>query len=256
MGTSSVQSVERTFHIIEALSSYPKGASLSELSEKIGLHKSTVYRLLSTLIAMKYVAKDEENGKYKLTTHLFEVGSRAFDGLDILSVSRPYLEKLTALTNEVTHLVIPDDCRVFYLYKEIPHNLSMMSSRIGGYNYMYCTGVGKSILAVLSDEDIIEIWHKSEIIPYTENTITSLADMQREIRQIRKQGYAVDNGEHEPSIRCVAAAIRDYSGKAIAAISVAAAKERMSDSRIAEVAPLITSTAKNISKVFGGHIEI
>lgn len=252
MDNSTVQSVERVFSILEALSEYPKGISLGDLSEIVSLHKSTVFRLLSTLGKMNYITKDSITGKYKLTIRLFEIGSRALDGFDLLSVSRPYLEKLTSLTNEVTHLVVPDDQWVVYLYKQAPHNFSIMSSAIGMRNYMYCTGVGKSIMAACSDEEIIRIWHSSEIIPYTPSTLTSLAAMQAEIKIIRQQGYAIDNEEHEPGIRCVAAAITDFSGKAIAAISLAATTYRMSDARIQELAPLVISTAKSISSVFGG----
>ncbi len=253
MDNSTVQSVERVFSILEALSEYPKGISLGDLAETVSLHKSTVFRLLSTLGKMNYITKDTSNGKYKLTIRLFEIGSRALDGFDLLTVSRPYLEKLTALTNEVTHLVVPDEQWVVYLYKQAPHNFSIMSSEIGMRNYMYCTGVGKSIMAAGSDEEVIRVWHNSEIIPYTPSTITSLASMQEEVKKIRRLGYAIDNEEHEPGIRCVAAAITDFSGRAIAAVSLAATVYRMPDERIQELAPLVISTAKNISSVFGGN---
>lgn len=244
--------MERTFKIIETLSLYPHGISLKDLSDTVNLNKTTVYRLLDTLSQMNYVMKDSQNGKYKLTIRMFQQGSKALDGMDILSVSRPYLEKLTAITNEITHLVIPDDYRIIYLYKEMPHNNSM-SSRIGTYNYMYCTGLGKSIMAAASDEEVVRIWRKSEIIQYTPNTITTLEEMQNEISQIRKQGYAVDNEEHETGIRCVAAAITDYAGKVIGAISVATSKIRMDDERIQKIAPHVVSGAASISKVFGGR---
>lgn len=251
MTGNSVQSVERTFKIIETLSLYPHGITLKDLSDTVQLNKTTVYRLLDTLIQINYVSKDSQTGTYRLTIRMFQQGSRALDGMDILSVSRPYLEKLTAITNEVTHLVIPDDYRIVYLYKEMPHN-NTMSSRIGTYNYMYCTGLGKSIMAAASDEEVIRIWRKSEIIQYTPNTITTLEQMQKEITLIRRQGYAIDNEEHETGIRCIAAAITEYSGKVIAAISVAASKIRLDDERIKKIAPHVASTATNISKVFGG----
>lgn len=252
MAQSSVQSVERTFRIIEILSHYPQGLTLKDITEKTALNKTTVFRLLDTLIQMKYINKDSLSGRYMLTIRLFQIGSKALDSLDILSVSRPHLERLTLLTDEVTHLVIPDDNKIVYLYKEIPNNNAIMASRVGTYNYMYCTGLGKSILAVLSDEEVVRIWKKSEIIQYTPFTITSLPDMQREIQQIRRQGYAIDNEEHEFGIRCVACAIRDYLGKAIGAISIAGAKARMTDERIHEIAPLVIAAAGKISSVFGG----
>jgi DNA-binding IclR family transcriptional regulator len=115
---SSVQSVERTFDIIENLSSAPQGLTLLELSSDVGLPKSTVHRLLSTLTGRGYITQDPESKKYLLTLKLFEISSRSLAGFDILSAARPYLQHLSRITNEAVHLVVREGHEVVYIYKE------------------------------------------------------------------------------------------------------------------------------------------
>lgn len=105
-GHSPVQSIDRLFDIVEALSNAPRGMALSDLSAAVGLHTSTTHRLLAALVARGYVQKDIESGKYRLTMRLFEVGSRAVGGMNIVSLARPYLEHLAATTHEAIHLVV------------------------------------------------------------------------------------------------------------------------------------------------------
>lgn len=113
-----MQSIDRLFDIVEALSNAPRGMALSDLSAAVGLHTSTTHRLLAALVARGYVQKDIESGKYRLTMRLFEVGSRAVGGMNIVSLARPYLEHLAATTHEAIHLVVRDGDEVVYLYKE------------------------------------------------------------------------------------------------------------------------------------------
>ena len=135
---SSVQSVERTFDIIENLSSAPQGLTLLELSSDVGLPKSTVHRLLSTLTGRGYITQEPESKKYLLTLKLFEVSSRSLAGFDILSAARPYLQHLSRITNEAVHLVVREGHEVVYIYKEdSSKNTVRMASHIGLHNPMY-----------------------------------------------------------------------------------------------------------------------
>jgi DNA-binding IclR family transcriptional regulator len=183
---------------------------------------------------------------------LFELGSNAISEMNILGIARPYLEELAEITNEVIHLVIPDGHEVVYLFKEDSSNsIVKMSSRIGARDPMYCTGVGKSIMSNLPEEDAHKIWEKSEIIKFTPNTITSFKNMLAEMAKIRKNGFAIDNEEHELGVRCIAVAIKDYAGKPIGAISVAAPISRLDDAKIGLIAPIIKNAANNISNALG-----
>lgn len=250
MKENGVQSVERTFSILEALSQAPSGALLSELSASVGLNKTTVHRLLGSLIELGYASG--ENGRYRLTVKLFEVGARIVNRLDLLTAARPFLEALSTATGEAVHLVVRDGADIVYIFKEdAGHNSVQMSSRIGLRSPMYCTGVGKAILAALPEPKAEEIWAQSRIIRRTDNTITAFAQLQAQFAGIRSRGYAVDDEENELGVRCIAASILDYAGNAAGAFSISAPSGRMDDARVSGLAPLVLETREKICRALG-----
>jgi DNA-binding IclR family transcriptional regulator len=250
--SSSVRVVDRTLDIIEALAGAPHGMQLNVLSEAVGLHKATVYRLLQSLANRCYVVKDEDTGKYRLTMRLFDLSSQILGGFNLLGVARPFLERLSDETHEVVHLVARENTEVIYLHKEDPSgSVVKMNSRIGSRIPLYCTGVGKSILAELSEEDLEAVWQASDIIPRTHRTITTLEDMRRELENVRQLGYAVDDEENEVGVRCVAAAIRNTYGIPFAAISISAAVQRMPVETMRQYGQTVIATADEISRRFG-----
>ena len=251
-GASGVQALDRLYLIIELLSAHPKGISLAEICAATQLPKSTVSRMLASLITHDYAVQDMDSKKYRLTMRLFEIGCRVVESMGILPVARPYLEYLSILSKEVVHLVARADDEVIYLYKEDPSNsIVRTSSYVGLRNPMYCTGVGKSILAFLPDEEFRSIWSRITPTRYTSTTITDFSAMQSEIARIRQCGYAIDDEEHEEGIRCIAAPILDFNAYPIAAISLSAPASRMDDKKIQEYAPAVLDAVANISRYYG-----
>lgn len=249
---NSVQSLDRAFFILELLSNYPQGISLTEICAESNLPKGTVSRMLGTLIQHGYVLQDLDSRKYRLTLRLFEIGSRVVGGANILSIARPYLEKLSRTSEEAVHLVSRVNDEVVYLYKEeATASIVRMSSCVGLHNPMYCTGVGKSILAFLPDEEIQSIWQRTDLIQFTPNTIMTFDKMQEEIAMIRERGYAIDNEEHELGVRCIAAPILDFNFSPVAAISISAPCEHMDEAKIEQYIPMLLDAAKNISRYYG-----
>lgn len=256
MDNSGVQSLERTFAIIDTLSLAPKGAFLSELSASTSLNKSTVHRLLGSLIKMGYVAKDEGTGKYLLTVKMFEVGARIVHKLDMLTTAKPYLESLGNITGEAVHLVVRSGNDIVYVFKEDSGNNSViMSSSIGLRSPMYCTAVGKSILADLPDAEVEDIWKTSAVVQRTKNTITSLIELRKQLGQICLKGYAVDDEENEVGIRCVGASILNYAGKVLGAFSVSAPIGRMDNKRLPVIADLVLKARREICSVLGTKVK-
>ena len=250
--TSPIQSLDRVFSIIELLSLSPKGISLTELCIKSQLPKPTVSRMLSSLISNGYAMQNIENKHYFLTMKLFEVGCRVVGSANILSIARPYLEHLSAVTQDTVHLVSRDQDEVVYLYKEeVTTSIVRTSSFVGLRNPMYCTGIGKSILAFLPEEEIKAIWQRTTPVKFTPNTIMTYDRLVRELEDVRNNGYAIDDEEHESGVRCIAAPIRDFHGVPIAAISLSAHVESLTYEKVQEYAPLLLETAKNISRYFG-----
>ena len=141
---------------------------------------------------------------------------------------------------------------VVYLYKTEPFQQTVrMASYIGSRSPMYCTGVGKSILANLPDEEIRQIWDSEEHIQFTDKTITTFSAMQEEVAKIRRNGYAIDDEEHEVGVRCIAVPIHNWKGVPVAAISVSAPAFRMDHNAMQRFLPSMLAVANEISTMLG-----
>lgn len=249
---TGVQSIDRIILIIELLSMHPKGISLTEICAATSLPKGTASRMLAALISHGYAMQEIDTKRYRLTMRMFEIGSRVAGNTNLLSVARPYLEYLSSVSGEAVHLVSRVNDEVVYLYKEEASNsIVRMSSFVGLRNPMYCTGVGKSILAFLPDDEMRAIWSRTKPIRFTPSTITTLEDMEAEIQRIRQRGYAIDDEEHEAGVRCIAAPILTFTGNPVAAISLSAPAIRLDDAEVQKYAPMVMDAANSISRYFG-----
>ena len=249
-----VQSVDRALSILEALSDQEQGSGLSDISKQIDLHKSTVHRLLGTLIARGYVEQDAETNRYSLTMKLFELGNKKVEKLDVLTISKPYLRELADQTNEVVHLVIREGAEVIYIDKVEGDHTLRMHSRIGRRSPLYCTAVGK-VMMVYSDEQKRRVWwQKSNIEEKTPFTIIDYEKMQEEIKKIKAQGYALDEEENEIGVRCIGAPIFDHQGKVYAALSISGPATRMTAEKVDEFSIALLEYSQKISKELGYHI--
>ncbi|MBT2737332.1 IclR family transcriptional regulator [Bacillus sp. ISL-7] len=224
---SNVQSLERALTILNKLSEYPDGIQITRLSEQVGLTKSTIHRLLATLSSMNYVVKDEETDKYKLGLQVLFLSRNLLNNSDIVTVSKPFLEKLSQEVNETVHLCIEDRGEVVYIDKIESTQTIRMYSRIGSRAPMYCTGVGKILLSGKNQDEFNELISNINFIPKTPSTITSKEEFIEEIEKVKSQGYALDNAENEVVLRCIAAPIFDHKGKIIASFSISGPSNRV-----------------------------
>lgn len=246
-----VQSVDRALSIMEVLSDYSEGLGITEISSRINLHKSTVHRLLATLIHMGYVVQDPISNKYQITLKLFELGNKRLESMDLFTVAKPFLKELMAKTNEVIHLVIRDGNEIVYIDKVESNNTIRMVSRIGKRSPMYCTAVGKAILAQLPEEEAKKVWNNTNIVEFTKYTITEWDHMKKELSLIRQNGYAVDEQENELGVRCVGAVILNHSEEVAGAISISGPAIRVKKELISEFSELLIYYCQMISKELG-----
>ncbi len=246
-----VQSVNRALTILEVLSDYSEGLGLTEISEKIGLHKSTVYRLLSTLIYKEYVTQDPKTNKYRITLKLFELGNKRVEDMDLLTASRIYSEELMKSVNEVVHLVVREGNDIVYLDKVEADNTIQMASKVGKRSPLYCTSVGKAILAHLPEDEVEEIWKTSRIEKLTEFTITDFDRLKKELDIVRQKGYAIDNEENEMGVRCIGAPIFNRRGEVEGAISISGPTTRVTEDKVEEFAREVVKYSKLISRELG-----
>jgi DNA-binding IclR family transcriptional regulator len=250
-----VRVLDRALDILEILCTQNRALTLTELSKLLGVHKSTLHRLLTVLEERRFVQKGTENGKYNLGLKLFELGSRAVAQLDLRERARPYLERLVFMTGETAHLCILDKGEVLYLEKvESPRTMRVPS--IVGQRYpAHCGSAGKTLLAHLSQDQLDEIIKKRGMQAYTRKTITMATQLLDELQKIRRQGFAVDDEEFEEGLRCIGAPVKDYSGKVIASISIAGPTFRVTTEQVAVLARSVSEAADQLSAELGYRKE-
>ncbi len=248
---SSVQSVDRALNIMEIISDYSNGLGITDISEKSSLHKSTVHRILKTLIDNGYVEQDGVSKNYLITFKLYNLGKRKIENLDIVKVAKPSIEILSTKVKETVHLVIRDGADVVYIDKVEADNTINMSSKVGRRSPVYCTSVGKSMLAYETDEVIKSVWDESNILKYTENTIIDYNNFLRELAKVKELGYALDNEENEIGVVCIGAPIFDHTNKVIGAISISGPSNRIENKGIETLKEEILKMVKNISRDLG-----
>ena len=246
-----VQVLDRALGLLDALAQQPNGATLTELSLRLRLHKSTAHRLVMVLERHHLVCRQPETGRYRLGLKLFELGSRAVASTDLREQARPHLQRVLYETEETVHLCVLDEGEVVYVDKVEPQRSVRMASSMGRRMPAHCTAVGKAMLAELSETEVDEIVRRSGLRRVTRHTITTPAELSAELRAIRARGYALDNEENEEGVRCVAAAVRDSNGHPVAAISVSGPSFRITKEKVPVVARAVTAAAQAISQKLG-----
>jgi DNA-binding IclR family transcriptional regulator len=248
---STVQSVERTLDIVEALSAHRTGIGVTELSKALNLHKSTVHRLLTTLMVRKYVEQDSESGKYRLSVKLFELGNAVLSKLNMRSHALPFLRELRDRTRETVQLSIVDQNEVLYIdVLESPEKIGVKAA-IGERAPLYCTASGKIWLAGLPDERFFEVMRGVEFKPRTQATITNFERLKEDVAKAKDSGVARDLGEYDDDLRGLGAAIKNYRGRVIACISLAVPSSRYQETSFNDLAKVVKETADKISYSVG-----
>lgn len=241
--------------VIETIYQAQRSLSIKELAAELGMHKSTLHHLVSTLTEFGFLAQDPDTRKYNIGLHLVEIGQAYLQQLDLRSIAHPFLERLAMEAGETAHLLILDHNDVVYIDKV--ENLSQptalrCSSYIGRRAGAYATAAGKALLAHLPEADIRNYLAHQELSAKTPYTITDPAQLLEELQRIKKYGFALDRQENEVGLQCVAAPIFSREAKCIAALSVSGPVSRMIPERIKEtLLPLVKQTAKQISAALG-----
>lgn len=250
--TKTVQSVDRSLAILEALARHREPIALTVLSVKLGLNISTVHRLLNTLIVAGFVEQEPNQGHYRLGLKTFEIGNAALYNLDIRSIAKPYLKELVDRCSETVNLSVLNRGEVVYIDQVESPNIVKMFAKPGTRGPAYCTASGKVLLAALPPGDLNKIVKENKFYKYTDRTVTDPELLKKELAKVKQRNYAIDLGELEEGVQCVAAPIRNHEGKTIAAISVSGPAVRISQGfPQAELIKLIIEAANRISLQLG-----
>jgi IclR family acetate operon transcriptional repressor len=211
---------------------------------------STVHRFLANLVTAGFLNRDLE-GTHHLGIACFAIGQAAAGQLDIRRLSLPHLRDLNQQTRETIHLTVRHGVSAVYVEKLDSPEPLRIHSRIGASVPLYCTAVGKVMLAYMPADEQDHVLSQLELKRLTPNTAGSLQELRAELFRVRKNGYASDLEEHELHIRCVAAPIWDHTGSVQSSVSITAPSIRMPVARLRQLAPLIQTAGLQISAELG-----
>lgn len=246
-----IKSIKKSLDILNLFTYETPEIGVTEITNKLGLSKSTVSRLLSTLEQGNLVAKVSTNHKYRLGNKVLELASIFLSHTEWRTIAIPHLKDLRDKTDEtVTVFVIDGDQRVCIEKVDSPHEVRQFLN-VGGRYPLHAGSAGKLLLAYLSREKRKEILLKTGLPRFTSNTITNLKSLEKELARIREEGYAVSHEERARFVSSVATPIRDFKGEVIAALCLSGLTVRFTDEKVAEFIKLTRMAANRISQELG-----
>ncbi|MEN6412321.1 MAG: IclR family transcriptional regulator [Veillonellales bacterium] len=246
------KSAARSVEILNLLAKSKKPLTQLEVSQMLDLPKSSTYELLYTLLDKGMLEFDNEDLKtFKLSLKLFELGMTVLEKADLTTMARPILEDLSSKMGETVFLAVENKGDIVYLDRVEESSSITTSAGLGIRRPMYCTGLGKALLATYPANRVEEIWNRADLKVYGKNTIREYNDLVADIQQTRRRGYAIDNREMEDEIFCVAAPVYGRTDNAVGAISIATVYFKINKNRIEMLGKEIMKSALDISKRLG-----
>ena len=247
MQEAKVKSLQKALEILNCFIEEPL-LGVTEISDKFGLYKSNVHNILSTFKVMGYLEQDEASGRYKLGIQAFKLGYALKDTFSIIKICQPFMQELANKSNQRVYLAIPYETEIYYLEATYPiESVTLMRSVFGMKASYHCTGLGKAMLAYMSQDFVEEICSRP-LKRFTENTITQGERLKEELELIRGRGYAIDDMEHEFGIRCVAIPIRNAAGTVLAALSISGAYRDCPEEKVESYALMLKEDIMEIEK--------
>jgi len=241
-----IQSLDKGLYLLEVVEQANRPVTLGELWSKLQWDKATIHRLLATLERRGYLLRDQGTKQYTLGLKIYALYNSLKSNLDIQRISKPYLPELAEATGESAHLAVVVERNVVFIDRFSSSEMLSVNTQIGAREPMYCTALGKAYLAYC-DNATLEQLYTYPLEAYTQRTVTTVAQLKRQLELIRGKGYAVDDEEYIDGIRCVAAAIFNEFSTPIAMIGVSGPKHRLPAKTIEKFGNLIRETALKIS---------
>ena len=248
-----IQAIERAVSILNAFSPEDPELGVTELAERLGLHKSTVHRFMVNLDAAGLVERNPRTGRYRLGLRIFELGGLVMQQMNLWDEALPFLEGLVHDSGETGHLAVLDGGEAIYIERVEARRALRVPSAIGRGYPAHATNLGKVLLADLPRERVEEIVAERGLAAYTPHTITDLEGLEAELERIRVLGYAIDNEEYDEGLRCIGAPVRDHSGHVVAALGIGGPVTRITPDRVDELAELVMTAARGLSRRLGAH---
>lgn len=249
-GPYQLHGLERAVSVLEVLSESQAALSLAEICRRMNLHKSTAHRSLMVLERSALIERTSDN-RFRLGLKLYELGNRAVEQMDLRARVYPFLRRLAMDVRETVHLGVLQKTSVVYLDKVEPNRRICMSSKVGSSNPVYCTSLGKAMLAFQPEETIAKIVSSIRFTHYTPKTLCSREKLFEHLETVRRRGYAIDDEEIELGVRCIGAPIFNEGRSAIAAVSISGPTSRITAQNIKATAQHVLTCCREIFASLG-----
>lgn len=242
-----IQCLDRAIDLLELISASDRLPTLAAICQKSGLHKSTAHRLLMVLQRSGIIERTADH-RYHLGLKLYELGQRALDQVDLRTRARPHFRRLAARVHETVHLGVLQGAKIVYLEKLDANSRTVcFGSVTGASNPVYCTAMGKAMLAFMPADAAEEVIAGIRFRRFTARTLCSEAELRSALERVRRRGYAIDDEEIEPGVRCIGAPILSPSGIPVAAASISGPVVRITAQRAPGIAEHLLRCCRDIS---------
>ncbi len=246
-----VQSLGRAFAILEEVARHREGIGLADLSKLVGLHNSTTFHLAKTMVSLGYIRQEKDTKRYRVGRPLFALAASALDEIEMVNVATPVLEDLSRETGESSHFAVRMGDAVVVIARTSGPGAFQLTDRVGVVRPAHCTALGKVILASLRPDQLERFLDRVDMKPSTENSITDIPVLLREIAEIRRTWIAIDDGEFNAEVRCIAVPVKDFTGQVVGALGISGPIWRMSNQVLQSRAKIVQAAAERLSAGFG-----
>jgi len=256
--TQSVPALERGLLILEHLAKSRRGATLSQLTQKLKLPRSTCHALLLTFRRCGYVQPDEETGRYRLGFRLYALANMALTGISVRDHAAPVLYRLMQETGMTVHLAILEEGEAILIDRIEPPGAPKVATWVGRRMGLHCTAIGKALIARLPPQELDDLIRKQGLLRHNENTIASMKQLRQACEEVQRLGYAIDDEEEEIGVRCIGVPVLNDKGEVVAAISVSGTRAQVEDfpamaARVKEAALALSRQFVPVSDESAGH---
>lgn len=248
----SKNTVERTLSILETVAHSTGGLTNSDISRRLKMPKSSASYILRILQHRGYLTRDENSGRYRLGLKLMGLTRESLTHTDLREVAKPIMESFVKRTNLATHLAVLDNGRAVYIEKvENANSFIKMDIWVGHRLPVHSTAIGKVLLSEMSETDVLSILEMRGMERRTPKTITNPKKYVKELENVRKFGFAMDNEENSPGVRCVCSPVFDAQGRVVAALGTSDTIIRLDETNLPKTVDLIRRSAADISALLG-----
>jgi IclR family acetate operon transcriptional repressor len=246
-----IQSLKRASAILDAVARRPEGIGLSQISAGVGLHSSTAFHLIQTLVSLGFLAQLADSRRYRIGPRLFTLAAGALDETMLLALATPILERLSAETGYASHLAVRSKQDIVVIARTAATGLLQLASHPGATRPAHATAIGKVLLAAMPPDDLDRLLKTLPFPAFTPRTLTGAQALRREIEEVRHTGLAHDNRELDRDVRCIAVSVSDFAGRCAAAMGISGPAWRLVPETVETLAQQLKAAAAELSAQLG-----